>query len=321
MRVLVTGGLGYIGSHVVKALMAEGHEVVTLDRALPGLSRPLHRGEQFVLADITQPLLSQVGVIGSADAVIHLAALIDAPQSVHLPEVYYRVNFMGTLNVLDLAVALGAENFVLASSAAVYGTGVTMPITEDQKTTNPENPYGGSKLFSERLIADVAYKRGLNWVALRFFNIIGCDPEVGVTPTGKGLFSRVVDVALGERPYLPVFGQGHPTRDGYCIRDFVSVRDVTRAVVGVTEGMKHTNLAGGIFNVGTGHGASVLEVVEAARLALNHPIPVRHEAPRVGEVPVSVASFSALRSAVGWVPIHSSNIAEALQQEYTTRRV
>ena len=320
MRVLVTGGLGYVGSHVVHALLANGHDVVTLDRVVPGLRRPLFPRERFVLADVLLlgQSMSEAGSIGEIDAVVHLAAMIEAPQSVRLPEVYYRVNFSGTLNVLELAGTLGASRFVFASSAAVYGRWATLPIEESQEGLTPENPYGGSKLFGERLVADVCARRGIGCASLRFFNIVGSDPEVRAVPTGKGLFGAIVDAILGERPHLNVYGTCFDTPDGSAIRDYVHVSDVANAVLAALLNLQSSE-KGLSYNVGSGTGFSVKEVVAAARNEFQSKLPLMLCAARPGEVEASVACIARARDKLGWQPKPVS-LVQALREELEVRR-
>lgn len=312
LRVVVTGGLGYLGSHVVHRLLRLGHEVVTLDRSLPGQRRNLFPDEQFILTDVMSPQPgADAGIIKTADAVIHLAALIDAPQSVYRPELYYQVNFVGTLNMLALAKSLGAHHFLFASSAAVYGSDCVSPLKEEDATTTPENPYGGSKLFGEALVKDVCFASNMTSGCFRLFNLVGVKPEVGVAPANKGLFSMAVDAMLHTKS-LNIYGDTHPTKDGSCIRDFVYVDEVARGIV-----LGLTHLAEGtpsfVVNLGTGTGISVKEVLEAAKV-LYKVLPAR-----AGEVPVSVSDSSKASTILGW-KANISRIDDYLDQEFIVKQ-
>lgn len=317
MKIIVTGGLGYLGSHVVHRLLGEGHEVITLDRMIPGMgkTRALMPGEGYMHADILGNLDAVAGVLKEASTVLHLAALIDAPQSVQKPELYYKVNFIGTLNVLELATQLGARNFLFASSAAVYGADCTSPLSEDMATPTPENPYGGSKLFGEALVTDVCRARGMLSASLRLFNLVGVDPEVGVAPQNKGLFSLAVDAMRGNRD-LAIFGQDHPTPDGTCVRDFVYVGDVARAF---SQALYHlvTQASPLLINVGTGQGLSVGQVLTAAR-ALRSDFKIIYAQKRAGEVPISIANMDRTHAILNW-KASPLGIATYLGQEYTVK--
>lgn len=318
MKVLVTGGLGYIGSHVVASLLRDGHQVITLDNQVPGVRRPLFRGESFVLADITQAnqLLGMIGTMEGVEAIVHLAALIDAPQSVRMPELYYSVNFMGTNNVLALARALGVKNIVFASSAAVYGSESTVPLNEVEAILVPENPYGGSKLFSERLLEDACFAHGMNSVMLRFFNVVGCDAErVGVIPTNGGMFSAVVNARLTKRP-IKLYGGHHPTEDGFAVRDYVHVVDVAESV---KKSVNHLISGGSTIrcNIGSGIGTSTLQVVKLAAEHFAIDYEVAH--PRPGDVPASIACVNLAEDILGW-KAKKLNLADALLEEHDVRR-
>lgn len=315
MHVLLVGGLGYIGRHVASELHRVSIKITTLDRRLP-YNRKLFPGEAFVHADIMSMnnMASLVGEMETVDTVVHLAALIDAPQSMRMPETYYQVNFTGTLNVLQLAKLIGVKKFVFASSAAVYGSDSAAPLLENTPILRPENPYGGSKLFGERVIRDVCNGKIAN-ISLRFFNVVGCDPEVGVVPTNQGLFSRVVNSHQGG-DQVSVFGNQHPTYDGYAVRDYVNVMDVARAVAAAVllgTGSK-------VYNVGSGVGTSVKSVIDIANTVFNGEKEALLLPARVGEVSYSVSDISRIKDELGWVPDYPNNISIALLNEYNARK-
>lgn len=310
MRVIVTGGLGYLGSHVVWQLLHDEHRVVTVDRSLPGLRRPLFPGEDFVHADVLHRPESEIGQLKSADAVIHLAALIDAPQSVQMPELYYKVNFGGTLNMLELAAQLGAKHFLFASSAAVYGPTSSIPLKEDEAILTPENPYGGTKLFGETLISDVCRARGMTYACLRVFNIVGVHEQVKVAPKNKALFGIVADCLWSKKPFT-LYGMKHPTEDGTCVRDFVPVYSAAEAF---SKALSYLSQADNsvVANVGTGQGTSIRQVLKAAPGFIE----IKVEEPREGEVPVSVADVSRAAKILEWTPKPIA-IETLLGQEYS----
>ena len=248
------------------------------------------------------------GALGGAgyDAVMHFAAWTSVPESVADPARYYRNNLVGSLNLLDAMRAAGVRKIVFSSTAAVYGAPEVVPITEDAPT-RPINPYGVTKLAVERAMADYAAAYGLGFAALRYFNACGAseDASIGEDHTPEThLVPIVLQVALGQRPGIKIYGTDYPTPDGTCIRDYVHVEDLAEAHRLVVEALEPGR--GVIYNVGTGTGYSVRQVVEAARRATGHPIPVVEEPRRAGDPPVLVASPDALRRATGWAPTHSS---------------
>jgi len=302
--VLVTGGAGYIGSHVVLALRAAGWPVVVLDDLSTGQLRPLHADCAVVVGDIAdratvEATLRRHDVV----AVVHLAASIVAPESVRRPLLYYRNNLAGSLGLLEACVRHGVAAFVLSSTAAVYGAPARSPVAEDAPTV-PINPYGWSKLMVERVLADTAAAHDLPFVVLRYFNVAGADPagRTGQAEAGPAHLLRVaLDAALGIRPEVPIYGTDHPTPDGTCVRDFVHVSDLAEAHRAALDHL----LAGGpstVLNCGYGRGFSVRQVIEAVERVSGRPIVTRPAPRRPGDPPEVVADASRIRAVLGWRP-------------------
>jgi len=317
MRIVVTGGLGYVGSHLIHALLAAGHQVATVDISTPGVRRDLYRGEEFLQSDLVRigDLSAEAGFLRRADVVIHLAALIEAAQSVRQPALYYEVNGVATLTALELARRLGAWGFLFASSAAVYGPDAQLPIREEGRPT-PNNPYGWSKLMGERVVADVCAANGLESLSLRMFNLIGGDPAVGVVPRGGGLFAAVTEAMAGRRDKVVIYGQAHATRDGTAGRDYLDVRDAARAFLLAIErrGWGHASV-----NIGSGVETTVREVIEAARAAGGHALASEVAPARPGELAQSLACVDKAAEVLGWRP-GRADIPAALAYEHQARQ-
>ena len=306
MKILVTGGAGYIGSHACKHLLGHGHDVVVHDNLSTGF-RDLARWGEFEHGDI----LDDARLRGCMrrhrpDGVIHFAALSQVGESMRDPGAYYRNNVGGTICLLDAMRAEGVKRIVISGTAAVYGRPEHMPITEDVPAA-PINPYGMSKLFMEQMLRDHAAAHGLHWVSLRYFNAAGADPD---GETGEmhdpetHLIPRIFMAVAGDIPALELFGGDYPTPDGTCIRDYIHVADLASAhrlaLEYLTEGGES-----GPFNLGTGKGSSVREVLDAAERACGRPVPFRMAPRRAGDPPELVAEPSRARSVLGWTPLHS----------------
>jgi len=302
MRILVVGGAGYIGSHAVRLLGRSGHDVHVLDNlsvgheaAVPAAT--LIRGD---LADA--PGLEDALRRHRIEAVMHFAAFASVPESVAEPARYYRNNVVGTLNLLDAMRAAGVGRIVFSSTAAVYGVAGDAPIVEGSPT-RPINPYGFTKLAIERALADYGAAYGLGSATLRYFNACGAadDGSIGEDHAPEShLIPIVLQVALGQRPHVEVFGTDYPTPDGTCVRDYIHVEDLAEAHRLVLERIEPGRAL--VYNVGTGRGASVREVVEAARRVTGRPIAVVESPRRPGDPPALVASGEALRRDLGWSP-------------------
>lgn len=302
--VLVTGGAGYIGSHVVLALRAAGWPVVVLDDLSSGRLRPLHRDCALVIGDVGDPAVVSAALRRhDVTAVIHLAASIVAPASVRHPLPYYRNNLAASLALLEACVRHGVAAFVLSSTAAVYGAPTRSPVCEDAPTM-PVNPYGWSKLMVERVLADAAAAHDLPFVVLRYFNVAGADPAGRAGPSEAGaahLIRVALDAALGRRPDVPIYGTDYPTADGTCVRDFVHVSDLAEAHRAALDYL----LAGGanvVLNCGYGRGFSVRQVIEAVARVSGRSIATRPAPRRPGDPPEVVADPSRVRALFGWRP-------------------
>ena len=303
--VLVTGGAGYIGSHVVLALREAGYPVVVLDDLSTG-----YRVEAF--ADV--PFVE--GDVGSVDAVgrviaehrvgaaIHLAGSISVPESIGDPLLYWRNNAGASANLVSACLARGVRWFVFSSTAAVYGIPRTVPVSEDALTA-PISPYGRSKLAVEWMLRDTAAVHDFCYAALRYFNVAGADPD-GRTGQRKGsrhLIKAACEAALGMRDRLVVFGTDYETADGTCVRDYIHVSDLARAHVAA---LRHLEGGGGslVLNCGYGREVSVREAVEAVRVASNSPFEVQDRPRRAGDPPVLVADARRIREMLNWTPRH-----------------
>jgi UDP-glucose 4-epimerase len=305
MRVFVTGGAGYIGSHVVKMLGAEGHEIVVYDNLSTGHEWAVLSGR------LTKGDLSDTGLltrtIGEArpDAVIHFAASIQVEESTREPLAYYRNNVINTINLLDAMVENGVNRLIYSSTAAVYGIPDKMPVDE-ATDLKPINPYGASKVMIERVLADLSSSRDFRYVAPRYFNVAGADPDgmIGQAYSeATHLITRALKTARGQFEKLSIFGTDYPTPDGTCVRDYIHVNDLARAHLCALDylasGGESTQM-----NCGYGHGFSVRQVVEAAKRITGTDFRVEETGRRAGDPPALIADSSLLRSKTGWSPRH-----------------
>lgn len=304
MSVLVTGGCGYIGSHMVHALADAGERVVVLDDLSTGFRQALPEGVPLYVGN-TGDMALTAAIIGAHQikSIIHFAASIVVPDSVRDPLYYYRNNTMNTRALLESAVKGGVQHFIFSSTAAVYGNPETMPVAEDA-ATHPMSPYGASKLMSEIMLHDVAQAHGLRYAALRYFNVAGADPQRRTGQMTEGathLIKVAVETALGLRAKIDVYGTNYPTPDGTCIRDYIHVSDLARAH---SMALSHLRRGGRSLtvNCGYGHGYSVLEVIEAVKRASGRNFAVIHSDRRPGDPAAIVADSSKIRAAFGWTP-------------------
>jgi UDP-glucose 4-epimerase len=304
MTILVTGGAGYIGSHMVHALVDAGERAVVLDNLSTGFRFLIPSSVPFVAGstgdrDLVAKTLHQNGVT----EIIHFAASVVVPESVRDPLGYYRNNTMNTCLLLDAAVEAGVKHFIFSSTAAVYGNADMTPVRESAPTP-PISPYGSSKLMSEIILHDVGRAHGLRFVVLRYFNVAGADPRLRTgqsTPAATHLIKVACETALGRRPKLDVFGTDYPTPDGTCIRDYIHVSDLVRAHVAALGHLRRGN-ASATFNCGYGHGHSVFEVVEAVRRAHGRDFPVEIAGRRPGDPASLVADVARIHAALDWRP-------------------
>jgi UDP-glucose 4-epimerase len=303
--ILVVGGAGYIGSHMVLDLLRAGYPVVTLDNLSRG-HRELLPGGDFIEGDLGNPAdLQRVFASYPVGAVMHFAAHSQVGESVEQPLLYYRNNVANTIGLLEAMQDAGVGHFIFSSTAAVYGEPEQVPITEDHPR-HPTNPYGATKLAVERLLADLSPASGLTWSVLRYFNAAGADASGTIGERHEPethLIPLVLQVATGQRPGIRIFGDDYPTPDGTCLRDYVHVSDLTRAHLLALEAL----LAGGgntTYNLGNSTGYSVRQVIEAARTITGHPIPAEVAPRRAGDPAVLVADSGRIRAGLGWQPAY-----------------
>ena len=304
MTILVTGGAGYIGSHMVHELNDAGEPVVVLDNLSTGFRFLVPGKVPFVVGSTgDRKLVEETIVRYRVDAIIHFAASIVVPDSVKDPLGYYGNNTMNTCALLDTAIKAGVRQFIFSSTAAVYGNAETVPVREDAATA-PISPYGTSKLMSEIMLHDAGAAHGLRFVVLRYFNVAGADPKLRTgqsTPMATHLIKVACEVALGKRPKIDVYGTDYATPDGTCIRDYVHVSDLARAHSAALAYLRRGGESA-TFNCGYGRGASVLEVIESVKRASGRDFPVEIAARRPGDPPALVADVSRIRSTLDWRP-------------------
>lgn len=303
MRVLVTGGAGYIGSVVTDELLRAGHEAVVLDNLETGHRRAIPDGVPLVAADLRDGAAVAAALRAHRiEAVVHMAAYIQVGESVRAPGKYYRNNLVATLDLLDAMVESGVRRLVFSSSAAVYGQPERLPVEEDAPA-RPDNPYGETKLAVERALPWYERAHGLRWVALRYFNAAGATRRLGEDHDPEThLIPLVLQAAAGRLPEVTIHGDDYPTPDGTCIRDYVHVVDLARAHVLALTGLEERSR---VYNVGCGgRGYSVREVIEVARRVTGRPIRVTVGPRRPGDAPVLVASPERIMRELGWRPEH-----------------
>lgn len=304
-KLLMTGGAGYIGSHVLKQLLAAGHDVLVYDNLSTGHKHAL-LGAPLIVGDLAdRALLSKVLLEGDFAAVLHFAAHIVVPESVSNPLKYYGNNTRNTLQLLELCRDFGIERFIFSSTAAVYGIPATGQVHELSPLL-PINPYGASKMMSERMLIDLSAASSLRHVILRYFNVAGADLEGAIgqeTPEATHLIKVACQAAIGMRLGMKVFGDDYDTPDGTCIRDYIHIDDLARAHVAALNYL----LAGGesqIFNCGYGHGSSVTEVVKAVKKLSGVDFPVEIAGRRDGDPPMLIAANDKIKRVLGWQPQH-----------------
>ncbi|MGA3372817.1 MAG: UDP-glucose 4-epimerase GalE [Terracidiphilus sp.] len=319
MKILVTGGAGYIGGTVAGLLAENGAHTVVFDNLSHGRRDFLPPGVEFIQGELAdRPALEEVFASAAAqgkpfDGVLHFAALIEAGESMLHPEQYFRNNTASTLSLLESILARGPRRLVFSSTAAVYGEPEVIPIKEDARL-HPTNAYGESKLLVERMLSWFHRIHGLRYASLRYFNVAGAPEGPEGIISGEAhqpeshLIPLVLDVALGRRPFIRIYGDDYPTPDGTCIRDYIHVTDLADAhllALHALETAPATATApesGLIFNLGNGQGFSVLEVIESARRVTGHPIPAEVHPRRPGDPAVLVASSEKAIRELGWKP-------------------
>ncbi|MCU7906477.1 MAG: UDP-glucose 4-epimerase GalE [Candidatus Thiodiazotropha sp. (ex Epidulcina cf. delphinae)] len=301
--VLVTGGAGYIGSHTVRQLGEAGECLVTLDNLCTGFRQAVLHGELIVGDTGDRGLVSRILKEHNIDTVLHFAAHTIVPESVENPLKYYANNTCNTRNLLACCAEAGVKHFVFSSTAAVYGTPETGVAYEDAPT-KPINPYGTSKLMSEMMLRDLANAGDMRYVALRYFNVAGCDPEGRIgqsTPKATLLTKVACEAAVGKREAVYIFGTDYPTGDGTGVRDYIHVEDLADAHVKAIDYLRK----GGdstILNCGYGHGYSVRELLKSVEKANGAPLNIIEAERRAGDPPELVAGADKVREVLGWTP-------------------
>ncbi len=305
MKICVTGGAGYIGSHVIKALGREGHDLLVFDNLSTGHAWAVLSGK-LIKGDLSElDFLNEVMYTFRPEAVIHFAASIQVEESVREPLKYYTNNVSNTLNLLDAMKFARVRNFLYSSSAAVYGIPDIIPVDETAEL-KPINPYGTTKEMVERVLQDMSAAGDLDYIALRYFNVAGADIDGHIgqayaKPTH--LITRALKAAKGESAGLSIFGNDYSTPDGTCIRDYIHVDDIARAHVLALEYLMDTGKSEAM-NCGYGHGFSVKEVVSMVKQVTGVDFPVSDAPRRAGDSPVIVAGNSRLKERTGWEPRH-----------------
>jgi len=301
MNILVTGGAGYIGGTVSRLLLAAGHKVTIYDNLCHSRREAVAPDAQFVEADLAdRARIEQTLRDGHFDGVMHFAALIEAGESMKVPERYFQNNTMATLTLLEAMLATGHNRFVFSSTAACYGEPETTPITEDARLL-PTNAYGESKLLVEQMLTWLNRIHGFRYASLRYFNVAGAIEGYGEAHEPEShLIPLILDVALERRASIKVFGQDYPTKDGTCVRDYVHVSDLAQAHFLALGALENNSRL--IYNLGSGQGFTVREVIDSARRVTGREIAVEECERRPGDPAVLVASSEKIKHELGWRP-------------------
>jgi UDP-glucose 4-epimerase len=304
LKVLVTGGAGYIGSHFVRYLIEKNHEVIVLDNLSRGHIESINEKAIFENADLmNRASLDFVIKKHSPEAIVHFAAFAYVGESVEKPELYYENNVVGSFNLINAAVQNGIKKFVFSSTCSLYGNPERVPIAEDQ-IPNPINPYANTKFMIEKMLSDFEETHKMKYVALRYFNAAGAHPsaEIGESHDPEPhLIPIVLNTALGKRDKVLVFGDDYDTPDGTCIRDYIHIIDLADAHLKALEYLEKGNPSN-IFNLGTGEGNSVLEIINKAKEITNKNIPFEIVARRGGDPARLVADNKKAKEILGWIP-------------------
>ncbi|MGD8926946.1 MAG: UDP-glucose 4-epimerase GalE [Thioalkalispiraceae bacterium] len=321
--ILVTGGAGYIGSHTVRQLGEAGEKIVVLDNLSTGFEKAILYGD-FVRGDTgDSDLVAKVLKDYDVDTVIHFAAHTVVPESVINPLKYYWNNTCSTRNLLEQCNIHGVQNFIFSSTAAVYGTPESGYASEDTPKA-PINPYGTSKLMTEMMLKDVSKSSNLNYVALRYFNVAGCDPETRIgqsTPNATLLLKVACESAVGKRPEIYIFGTDYPTDDGTGVRDYIHVEDLADAHLRALDYLR----AGGestALNVGYGHGYSVKEMLDAVERVDGKPLNIIEKERRAGDPAILISIADKIKTELNWSPKYDdldTIVKTALDWEYKLR--
>lgn len=304
MTILVTGGAGYIGSHMIWKLLDAGEDVVVLDRLSTGFDWAVPAEAELVVGDIADQVLVEATIRRRAiDAIIHFAGSVVVPDSVSDPLGYYLNNTVKSRALIESAVRCGVPHFIFSSTAAVYGGNHDKPVAEDTPTL-PESPYGTSKLMTEAMLRDTTAAYPFAYTALRYFNVSGADPQgrTGLSTRGATHLIKVAcETVTGKRPYLEVFGTDYPTTDGTCVRDYIHVWDLAEAHL---LALRRLRAGGGslVANCGYGKGYSVLQVIDAVKRVVSHDFDVRFGGRRAGDPAAIIANADRARAELGWTP-------------------
>jgi UDP-glucose 4-epimerase len=303
LRIFVTGGAGYIGGTVAQLLLDQKHQVTIYDNLCHGHRSMVPARADFIQGELSDRAQLEKLLSTGFDGVMHFAALIEAGESMQKPEIYFRNNSASTLSLFEAMLATGVNRLVFSSTAAVYGEPQSTPIREDDPL-RPTNAYGESKLVVEQMLSWINRAHGFRYASLRYFNVAGAIPGRGEAHEPEShIIPLILDVALGRRSSIKIFGQDYPTPDGTCVRDYIHVNDLARAHLLAFEALKdHDKL---IYNLGNGRGFTVREVVESARRVTGHPIPVIEEERRPGDPAVLIASSEKIGKELGWKPVYS----------------
>jgi UDP-glucose 4-epimerase len=302
MKILIAGGAGYIGGTVARILLAQGHAISVFDNLCHSRRSAVAENATFIEGDIAnRPLIEETLREGRFDGVMNFAALIEAGESMKRPEIYFRNNTTATLTLLEAMLATGHDRLVFSSTAACYGEPEKTPILEDAKL-QPTNPYGESKLLVEHMLRWMNLIHGFKYASLRYFNVAGAIDGYGEAHEPEShLIPLILDVALGKRSNIKIFGRDYPTKDGTCIRDYIHVRDLAEAHLLALAALSDTK-SRLIYNIGNGQGFSVLEVVESVRRVTGRPISVEECDRRPGDPAVLVAGSAKIKAELGWTP-------------------
>jgi UDP-glucose 4-epimerase len=301
LKILVTGGAGYIGSVVVAELIRAGNEVTVYDNLSRGHREAVHASAKLIVADLSDTAtLNATLAENKIEAVMHFAASIEAGESMKVPEQFFRNNTANTLGLLEAMLRNGVRHIVFSSTAALYGEPKSTPILETDEL-HPTNAYGESKLLVERMLHWLNRIHGLHYASLRYFNAAGATPELGEAHDPEThLIPLVLQVAAGKRPNISIFGTDYSTIDGSCVRDYIHVLDLAQAHLLALDAIQTQGKI--VYNIGNGSGFTVRQVVDAARRVTGHPVPVVEAPRRPGDPAVLVASSEKIRTELGWKP-------------------
>jgi UDP-glucose 4-epimerase len=301
MKILVTGGAGYIGGTVARLLLSQGHAITVYDNLCHSKRLAVPTEATFVEGDLADRMLLENTLRQGFDGVMHFAALIEAGESMKRPEIYFRNNTASTLSLLEAMLATGHDRLVFSSTAACYGEPEKTPILEDAKL-QPTNPYGESKLLVEHMLRWMNLIHNFKYASLRYFNVAGAIEGYGEAHEPEShLIPLILDVALGRRANIKIFGSDYPTKDGTCVRDYIHVRDLAEAHLLALGALSDTK-SRLIYNIGNGQGFTVREVIDSARRVTGRPIAVEELDRRPGDPAVLVASSEKIKAELGWRP-------------------